>query len=83
MQYMDKEPLKFALVYCFVRLVFNPSLAVIIIIIVDTPAAGYIYKSPFHTPAHEKKKKKKIIKNKICDIQQIYLYQNACACLQC
>ena len=54
-------------------MVINPSHAAIRIT-VNATAAGFIYK---------KKKSlscagKKIIKNKIGDIQQIYLYQNVC-----
>ena len=52
---------------------FNPSHAAIKISIKAT-AAEFICKNIFLTPVQVKK----IIKNKIDDIQQIYLYQNVC-----
>ena len=56
---------------CF--LCFNPSHAAIEISI-NATAAEFICKNIFPTPVQIKK----IIKNKIGDIQQIYLYQNVC-----
>ena len=52
---------------------FNPSHDAIKILIIAT-ASGFICKNTFPTPVQVKK----IIKNKIGDIQQIYLYQNSC-----
>ena len=52
---------------------FNPSHAAIKISI-NATAAEFICKNIFPTPVLVKK----IIKNKIGDIQQIYLYQNVC-----
>ena len=52
----------------------NPSHAAIKISINATAAAEFICKNIFPTPVQVKK----IIKNKIGDIQQIYLYQNVC-----
>ena len=52
---------------------FNPSYAAIKISI-NATAAEFICKNIFPTPVQVKK----IIKNKIGDIQQIYLYQNVC-----
>ena len=52
---------------------FNPSHAAIKISI-NATAAEFICKNIFPTPVQIKK----IIKNKIGDIQQIYLYQNVC-----
>ena len=52
---------------------FNPSHAAIKISI-NATAAEFICKNIFPTPMQVKK----IIKNKIGDIQQIYLYQNVC-----
>ena len=51
----------------------NPSHAAIEISI-NATAAEFICKNIFPTPVQIKK----IIKNKIGDIQQIYLYQNVC-----
>ena len=51
----------------------SPSRAAIKISI-NATAAEFICKNIFPTPVQIKK----IIKNKIGDIQQIYLYQNAC-----
>ena len=51
----------------------NPSHAAIKILI-NATAAEFICKNIFPTPVQIKK----IIKNKIGDIQQIYLYQNVC-----
>ena len=51
----------------------NPSQAAIKILI-NATAAEFICKNIFPTPVQVKK----IIKNKIGDIQQIYLYQNVC-----
>ena len=51
----------------------NPSHAAIKISI-NATAAEFICKNIFPTPVQIKK----IIKNKIGDIQQIYLYQNVC-----
>ena len=51
----------------------NPSQAAIKISI-NATAAEFICKNIFPTPVQIKK----IIKNKIGDIQQIYLYQNVC-----
>ena len=51
----------------------NPSHAAIKISI-NATAAEFICKNIFPTPMQIKK----IIKNKIGDIQQIYLYQNVC-----
>ena len=51
----------------------NPSHAAIKISI-NATAAEFICKNIFPTPAQVKKK----IKNKIGDIQQMYLYQNVC-----
>ena len=51
----------------------NPSHTAIKISI-NTTAAEFICKNIFPTPVQVKK----IIKNKIGDIQQIYLYQNVC-----
>ena len=53
--------------------VINPSHAAIRIT-VNATAAGFISKNIFPTPVQVRK----IIKNKISDIQQIYLYQNDC-----
>ena len=52
---------------------FNPSHAAIKISI-NATAAKFICKNIFPTPVQVKKN----IKNKIGDIQQIYLYQNVC-----
>ena len=52
---------------------FNPSHAAIKISI-NATAAEFICKNIFPTPMQVKKN----IKNKIGDIQQIYLYQNVC-----
>ena len=52
---------------------FNPSHTAIKISI-NATAAEFICKNIFPTPVQIKK----IIKNKIGDIQQIYLYQNVC-----
>ena len=52
---------------------FNPSHAAIKISI-NVTTAEIICKNIFRTPVQVKK----IIKNKIGDIQQIYLYQNVC-----
>ena len=52
---------------------FNPSHAAIKISI-NATAAEFICKNIFPTPVQIKK----IIKNKIGDRQQIYLYQNVC-----
>ena len=52
---------------------FNPSHAAIKISI-NATAAEFICKNIFPTPVQIKKN----IKNKIGDIQQIYLYQNVC-----
>ena len=52
---------------------FNPSHAAVKISI-NATAAEFICKTIFPTPVQIKK----IIKNKISDIQQIYLYQNVC-----
>ena len=52
---------------------FNPSHAAIKILI-NATAAEFIGKNIFPTSVQVKK----IIKNKIGDIQQIYLYQNVC-----
>ena len=52
---------------------FNPSHAAIKISI-NATAAEFICKNIFPTPVQIKK----IIKNKIDDTQQIYLYQNVC-----
>ena len=52
---------------------FNPSHAAIKILI-NATAAEFICKNIFPIPWQVKK----IIKNKIGDIQQIYLYQNVC-----
>ena len=57
--------------YCLI--LFNPSHAAIKISI-NAIAAEFICKNIFPTPVQIKK----IIKNKIGDIQQIYLYQNVC-----
>ena len=51
----------------------NPSHAAIKIS-TNATAAAFICKNIFPTPVQVKK----IIKNKIGDIQQIYLYQNVC-----
>ena len=56
-------------IWCYV----NPSHAAIKIS-TNATAALFIYKNIFPTPVQVKK----IIKNKIGDIQQIYLYQNVC-----
>ena len=56
-----------------ITLIFNPSHAAIKISI-NATAAEFICKNTFPTPVQVKK----IIKNKIGDIQQIYLYQNVC-----
>ena len=53
--------------------IINPSHAAIKISI-NATAAEFICKNIFPTPMQVKK----IIKNKIGDIQQIYLYQNVC-----
>ena len=55
------------------QLIFNPSHAAIKILI-NATAAEFICKNIFPIPVQIKK----IIKNKIGDIQQIYLYQNVC-----
>ena len=55
------------------RLPINPSHAAIKISI-NVTAAEFICKNIFPTPVQVKKN----IKNKIGDIQQIYLYQNVC-----
>ena len=55
------------------KISFNPSRAAIKISI-NATAAEFICKNIFLTSAQVKK----IIKNKIGDIQQIYLYQNVC-----
>ena len=52
---------------------FNPSHAAIKISI-NATAAEFICKNIFPTPVQIKK----IIKNKVSDIQQMYLYQNVC-----
>ena len=52
---------------------FNPSHAAIKISI-NATAAGFICKNIFPTPVQVKKN----LKNKICNIQQVYLYQNVC-----
>ena len=54
-------------------MIINPSHAAIKILI-NATAAEFICKNIFPTPVQVKK----IIKNKIVDIQQIYLYQNVC-----
>ena len=54
-------------------LILNPSHAAIKISI-NATAAEFICKNIFPTPVQIKK----IIKNKISDIQQMYLYQNVC-----
>ena len=56
-----------------VLLNFSPSHAAIKISI-NATAAEFICKNIFPTPVQVKK----IIKNKIGDLQQIYLYQNVC-----
>ena len=56
-----------------VKMFINPSHAAIKISI-NATAAEFICKNIFLTPVQVKK----IIKNKIGDIQQIYLYQNVC-----
>ena len=58
---------------CLASGIVNPSHAAIKISI-NATAAEFICKSIFPTPVQVKK----IIKNKIGDIQQIYLYQNVC-----
>ena len=58
---------------CLSLKIFNPSHAAIKISI-NATAAEFICKNIFPTPVQIKK----IIKNKIGDIQQIYLYQNVC-----
>ena len=60
-------------VMCIYLLVFNPSHTAIKILI-NATAAEFICKNIFPTPVQVKT----IIKNKIGDIQQIYLYQNVC-----
>ena len=55
------------------KLYLNPSHAAIKISI-NATAAGIICKNIFPTPVQVKK----IIKNKIGDIQQMYLHQNVC-----
>ena len=55
------------------KIYFNPSHAAIKISI-NATAAEFICKNIFPKPVQIKK----IIKNKIGDIQQIYLYQNVC-----
>ena len=62
----------FKFVLCSI-VAFNPSHAAIKISI-NATAAEFICKNIFPTPVQVKK----IIKNKISDIQQIYLYQNVC-----
>ena len=61
------------LVSTFADVYSNPSHAAIKISI-NATAAEFICKNIFPTPVQIKK----IIKNKIGDIQQIYLYQNVC-----
>ena len=58
---------------CFITSSINPSQATIKIS-TNATAAEFICKNIFPTPVQVKK----IIKNKIGDIQQIYLYQNVC-----
>ena len=55
------------------KLCFSPSHAAIKMSI-NATAAEFICKNIFPTPVQIKK----IIKNKIGDIQQVYLYQNVC-----
>ena len=57
----------------FLLFLSNPSHAAIKILI-NATAAEFIFKNIFPIPVQIKK----IIKNKIGDIQQIYLYQNVC-----
>ena len=57
----------------FTEIFFNPSHAAFKILI-NATAAEFICKNIFPTPVQVKK----MIKNKIGDIQQIYLYQNVC-----
>ena len=57
----------------FIISIINPSHAAIKISI-NATAAEFICKNIFPTPMQVKK----IIKNKIGDIQQIYLYRNVC-----
>ena len=57
----------------FYTYIISPSHAAIKISI-NATAAEFICKNIFPTPVQVKK----IIKNKIGDIQQIYLYQNVC-----
>ena len=59
--------------FCGYQNFFNPSHAAIKISI-NATAAEFICKNIFPTPVQIKK----IIKNKIGDIQQMYLYQNVC-----
>ena len=59
--------------YFVSMILLNPSHAAIKISI-NATAAEFIFKNIFPTPVQVKK----IIKNKIGDIQQIYLYQNVC-----
>ena len=61
------------ILYAFVLEKVNPSHAAIKISI-NATAAEFICKNIFPTPVQVKQ----IIKNKIGDIQQIYLYQNVC-----
>ena len=56
-----------------ITIIINPSHAAIKIS-TNATAAEFICKNIFPTPVQVKK----IIKNKIGDIQQIYLYQNVC-----
>ena len=64
----------FVRVFIFQELFYsNPSHAAIKISI-NATAAEFICKNIFPTPVHVKKN----IKNKIGDIEQIYLYQNVC-----
>ena len=58
---------------CILQKDINPSHAAIKISI-NATAAEFICKNIFPTPVQIKKN----IKNKIGDIQQIYLYQNVC-----
>ena len=65
--------LNFIILKLLIFLQVNPSHAAIKISI-NATAAEFICKNIFPTPVQIKK----IIKNKIGDIQQIYLYQNVC-----
>ena len=67
------EKVKIYLFSELIRWKLNPSHAAIKISI-NANAAEFICKNIFPTPMQVKK----IIKNKIGDIQQIYLYQNVC-----